>query len=90
MKSMEEKQDAARKIVKKKLGFLQHSIIYGFVIIVLAVVNNTTWAGYQWWLWVALGWGIGVLSHFLSAYLFAGGSLERKMIKEELNRLEEE
>jgi hypothetical protein len=90
MKSMEEKQDAARKIVKKKLGFLQHSIIYGFVIIVLAVVNNTTWAGYQWWLWVALGWGIGVVSHFLNAYLFAGGSLERKMIKEELNRLDEE
>ncbi len=90
MQSSEEKQDQARKVVRNKISFIRHFIIYVFVIAVLAVINNTTWDGYQWWLWVALGWGIGVLSHFLSAFLFAGGSLEQRMVRKEMEKLDEE
>ena len=90
MQSSEEKQDQARKVVRNKISFIRHFIIYVFVIAVLAVINNTTWDGYQWWLWVALGWGIGVLSHFLSAFLFAGGSLEQRMVRIEMEKLDEE
>lgn len=90
MQSSEEKQNQARKIVRDKMSFIRHFIIYVFTIAVLAVINNTTWGGYQWWLWAALGWGIGVLSHFLSAFLFTGGSLEERMVRKELDKLDEE
>ena len=90
MQSSEEKQDQARKVVRNKISFIRHFIIYVFAIAVLAVINNTTWCGYQWWLWAALGWGIGVLSHFLSAFLFAEGSLEQRMVRKEMEKLDEE
>ena len=45
-----------------------------FVIAFLAIVNNMTWGGYQWWLWAALGWGIGIVSHFFPGIRFQGQS----------------
>lgn len=39
----------------KKMAFIRHFLIYLVVMVVLAIVKNTTWAGYRWWLWPALG-----------------------------------
>ena len=88
--SREERKAAAKKIVRNKIDFIRHFLIYGIVIVLLAVINNTTYAGYQWWLWPALGWGIGVFSHFLSAYLFSGGGLERRLVQRELEGMKDE
>ena len=78
----------ARKIAKNKVAFIRHFITYISVLVVLAIINNVTSRGHQWWLWVALFWGIGVFFNFMSAYLFKGGGL--KKMEDDLTRREME
>ena len=89
MSDMNEKLALARKIAERKVAFVRHAISYLVVIVGLAVINNLTYSGYQWWLWVAFGWGIGVVSHFLSAFLYQSGSLVDRLAKRELEKMNE-
>jgi hypothetical protein len=89
MSDMNEKMALARKIAERKVGFIRHAIVYLVVMAGLAVINNVTYSGYQWWLWAAFGWGIGVVSHFLSAFLYQSGSLVDRMAKHELEKMHE-
>ena len=89
MSDMNEKLAQARKIAERKVAFIRHAISYLVVIVALAVVNNVTWGGYQWWLWVAFGWGIGVASHFLSAFLYQSGRLVERLAKSEMEKMNE-
>ena len=81
--------ELARKIAQRKVGFIRHAVTYLIVMAALALINNLTWGGYQWWLWAALGWGIGVTSHFLSAFLYQSGSLVDRVAKRELEKMNE-
>ncbi len=47
---------------RKVRGFQHHLIAYVLVIALLVAVNLATSAPY-WVLWVAAGWGIGLLAH---------------------------
>jgi hypothetical protein len=89
MSDMNEKIALARKIAERKVAFVRHAISYLVVIVGLAVINNVTYSGYQWWLWVAFGWGIGVVSHFLSAFLYQSGNLVDRLAKKELEKMNE-
>jgi uncharacterized membrane protein YdbT with pleckstrin-like domain len=89
MSDNSEKMELARKIAVRKVAFIRHAISYLVVIVGLAIINNLTWGGYQWWLWVAFGWGIGVVSHFLSAFLYQSGSLVDRLAKHELEKMNE-
>jgi len=89
MSDENEKLALARKIAERKVAFIRHAISYFVVIVALAVVNNVTWGGYQWWLWVAFGWGIGVVSHFLSAFLYQSGRLVDRLAQNELEKMNE-
>ncbi len=79
--------ELARKRVRAKLDFFKHFITYLVVICFLAIINNMTYGGYQWWLWPALGWGIGLITHFFSIFLFKGSELEEKLIRKELDNM---
>lgn len=85
----ESRIEIARKRVREKLGFLKHFLTYIVVIAFLAVVNNTTWGGYQWWIWPALGWGVGIISHFFSAFLFRGSAFEDRLLERELKNMDD-
>jgi uncharacterized membrane protein YdbT with pleckstrin-like domain len=56
MSGVNEKLALARKIAERKVAFVRHAISYLVVIVGLAIINNLTYGGYQWWLWVAFGW----------------------------------
>jgi hypothetical protein len=84
-----EKYELARKIAVRKVGFIRHATVYVLVMVALAVINNTTGGGYQWWLWPALGWGIGVVSHFFSAFFLQSGGLVDQVAKRELEKMDE-
>ena len=86
----DEKRLRARKIAKKKADFIKHFIVYIIVITFLAIINNVTYGGYQWWLWPALGWGIGVVLNFFSVYVFKGKELEERIMRSELDKMEED
>ncbi len=82
--------EQARAIAQRKVAFIRHAVVYLLVMAALAIINNATYSGYQWWLWPALGWGIGVVAHFLSTYLFQGGGLVDRMAKREAERMSNE
>ena len=89
MADTNENFELARKIAQRKVGFIRHAVTYLIVMAALALINNLTWGGYQWWLWAALGWGTGVTSHFLSAFLYQSGSLVDRVAKRELEKMNE-
>ena len=92
---MEEKEEnlaRAQKTAKDKLGFIRHAIIYVAVILVLIIINNVTYPGYQWWKWPAIGWGIGLFFHFLGVWGFKERKLkglEERLTKKELEKQED-
>lgn len=89
MSDINDKAALAHKIAERKVAFIRHAISYLVVVVGLAVINNLTYGGYQWWLWVAFGWGVGVVSHFLSAFLYQSGSLVERLAKKELEKMNE-
>ena len=84
-----QKRDRAQKIVEAKLGFIRHGIVYVMVNIALVIINLATSPGYQWWLWATFGWGMGLVAHFISAFVFRAGALQRKLIDREMEKLDE-
>jgi hypothetical protein len=86
---MENKElyDRAKRRVKAKMGFYTHFAIYAFVNVVLFLGswNETGSVGLDWFTWPLIGWGIFVLFHFLSVFVFRGGITER-MIQREMER----
>ena len=68
--------ERAEKIVSEKIGFLRHLAIYIVVNIVLLVINLVT-TDFLWFLIPLSGWGILLLAHFVSVFMFKGERYER-------------
>jgi len=57
----------ARRRAAAEVGFYGHLMSYLGVIAFLALINVfTTW--YPWFLWPALGWGIGLFAHWMAVF----------------------
>jgi transcriptional regulator with XRE-family HTH domain len=75
--------------VRKLRGFYIHLAQYGIIVGFLAIVNLLTSRQYFWVMWVALGWGIGVLFHGLRVFdkvPFLSGEWERRQVEKQLGR----
>jgi hypothetical protein len=83
----EEKKEAARKQAKAKMNFIRHLATYVVVMVILIIINHVTEPSYQWWIWPAAGWGIGVLAHFMGAFVFTS-RLEQKIAEKELENMD--
>ena len=57
----------ARRRAAAKAGFYVHLMWYGVVIGGLFLINLMT-TRFQWWLFPAIGWGIGLFSHFAAVF----------------------
>lgn len=85
--------DEARKRVKKKKDFYGHLTTYVIVGIFFFVLNMLT-NPFDWWFyWPMLGWGIGLSSHYFSAFGLPGADAldddwEEREIQREMRRLE--
>ncbi|WP_447926538.1 2TM domain-containing protein [Vreelandella sp. EE27] len=69
--------------------FYAHLISYVLIISLLFVINLVSGTGYMWAWWPAMGWGIGIISHGLSAFEvlnFFGPEWEKKQIEKRLGR----
>lgn len=76
----------ARKRVKARMGWYTHALIYACVIGGLALVG--AWQGRYWPIAPALGWGLGLLMHGLSVFVWGTGSrLQDGMLQRERERL---
>lgn len=77
--------------VRKLRGFYMHVAQYVVVVTFLAIVNLLTARHYNyhalWFLWVALGWGIGLAFHGLRVFdriPFLNGDWERRQVEKRL------
>ena len=71
---------------RAKLGFFSHAAVYLVVntgLIALSLANGGRWA-----IFPLLGWGVGLLFHGLSVWMFQpGGNLMTRMVDRERARL---
>lgn len=70
-------------------SFYSHLITYLSVIGLLFIINLVTDSSYIWAIWPAMGWGIGIINHGLSAFevfdLF-GANWEKRQIEKRLGK----
>jgi len=88
--SKESKYIRAKERVDQLKKFYGNLTSYVVVISGLAVLNYylNGW-GYMWFLWVVLGWGIGIISHALRTFNlnpFFGRDWEERKIKEYMDK----
>jgi signal transduction histidine kinase len=57
----------ARRRANAEVGFYMHLVSYLGVITFLAFINIMT-TMYPWFLWPALGWGIGLFAHYMAVF----------------------
>ncbi len=85
-----ERQEAykrAQKRVAAKVGFYIHFAIYLIVSIALMSINFSSSSENLWFKWLVMGWGIGILFHAMSVYVFYGKTfITKKMIEKEMER----
>jgi hypothetical protein len=85
----DEAYERARRKVKAIKGFYVHGIIYCVVIAALMLINFLTGRGYWWFMWPAIGWGIGLAIHGFSVFGLdgvVGEDWEEKKIRELMER----
>ena len=83
-----EAYEQAKQRVEAKYGFFVHLTVYVLVNLLLIVINLSSGNEVLWFTFPLVGWGIGLMFHALSVFVFAGrGSLiTEKMIEKELKR----
>jgi hypothetical protein len=84
-----EAYERAKKKVEAKIGFYVHLAVYVGVNALLIIINLTSSPQYLWFKWPLFGWGIGVLFHGLSVFIFSGSQIKavkEKMIEEEMKK----
>lgn len=59
----------ARRITRRR-AFIAHAAIWAATNLLLVVAWAVTGAGFPWFVFPLFGWGIGLVAHGVSAYLF--------------------
>lgn len=79
--------ETAKKRVETKMGFYTHLSVYAAVVLFLAILDLVTSPGVIWFHWPMLGWGVAVVIHAASVFVFSGRfavtdeMIEREMAK---------
>ncbi len=82
-----EAYQSARKRVEAKMGFYTHLSVYTAVILFLAILDFVTSPGVIWFHWPMLGWGVAVVIHAASVFVFPRQfGVTEKMIEREMGK----
>lgn len=77
----------AQERVEAKQGFYFHLAAFIIVGALLVAVDMSSSPGETWVQWPLMGWGIGMLLHALSVFVFGGASsYTERMMEKELKR----
>jgi hypothetical protein len=88
--SEEEIYQKARKRVEEKKSFFIHLAVYIVINAMLIFIwfFTTGGEGHPWFVWALGGWGIGVIFHGLSVFLFSKDTgWERSEVEKEAERI---
>lgn len=87
---MSNERDVVRSVgtkVDQKLGFYVHLAVYVLVNGLLIAIDLMTSPGTYWFIWPLIGWGIGLLVHGLSVFVFGDGlAIRQRMIEAEMKK----
>jgi hypothetical protein len=87
--SDEEIDRLARKRAGAKLGWFIHATVYVVVNVVLYLISSEALGQRRWSAFPMLGWGVGLLLHGASVWLFGAGSeLRERLVQKERERLQ--
>ena len=83
--SDDELRKLARKRFRDKMGFWQHLVIYAVVNATLALAwAFSTDIDHPWFIWATVPWGVGLLFHFVMAFMFPEkAGAKKKQIEDE-------
>ena len=84
---MEDKSvlDKAREKAKQKLGFYSHFVVFILVNLLLFFIDVIVNKGKIWFFWVLIGWGIGIISHYVRVFVIGDRFLD-KLTQKEIER----
>ncbi len=83
----DKKYEQAKKRVEAKIGFYIHLAVYVLVNGLLVAINLMRSSEVMWFIWPLSGWGIGLLFHGLSVFIFSGfKNIKEELIQKELNK----
>lgn len=82
--------ERATKRVKELRDFYLHLAIYVLVNTGLVIIDVAQGDGLQWAQWVIFGWGIGIVAHAVSVFVFESRSASRWEAKKVAQYTEEE
>lgn len=80
-------EEVARKRVQARMSFVVHFAMYAVANVGMFAIWFLSGRGYPWFLWPLMGWGIGVVAHFIGIFIGPGSSAERRAIDREVRRL---
>lgn len=89
MPSVSQDEMLAFAQVRRIKGFYLHLIQYLVAVGAMAIVNAAVYPRYPWVIWVALGWGSGLLIHGLKAFdkvPYLTPAWERRQVERQLGR----
>jgi hypothetical protein len=87
--SSEEIDRLARKRAGAKLGWYIHATVYVAVNAVLWLLSSQGFGQRGWTIYPTLGWGLGLLLHGASVWVFGAGSgIRERMVQKERERLQ--
>ena len=66
MQTLSENQ--LHELARKRVEFRTHLVVYSVVISALWIIWFLTGQGYIWPVWPMIGWGIGLVFHFMFEY----------------------
>lgn len=82
--------EKAKKKVKAKKGFYFHFGVFCATTLFLFTVNFLTGPRFWWFLFPTLGWGIGIVAHYISVFGISGLSgedWEEKEMDKEMRKI---
>lgn len=83
-----EKLELAQKIVNDRLAFFQHFIVYVICVVMFIIINYKITPYQKWWFWPTMGWGIGIICHFISINKIYTTKFQKKMIQREIDKMD--
>jgi len=83
----QELRDIAKRRVEARSGFIIHATMYIVANLGFLLIWAISGAGYPWFLWPLIGWGIAIAAHALALTIGPGSAHEQHAIERELQRL---
>jgi len=85
----ESPQELAERRVRQRMELWWHLGSYIIVNIFLVIIWAITGAGYPWFIWVMIGWGIGMAFHIMHYFITIHGESRREhMVQKEMDKLQ--